>query len=115
MNNFTHPVLVLALASCLVGCSSHTHVGDGMGTASPDCLFTLAVGVDGAPRHAYVDKTKKTIGIWIGGSSTTNSTSLFERSYVLTGSDIAWETRWSSSESVSVKFYDWGDGVSNYN
>ena len=33
----------------------------------------------------------------------------------MTGSDVEWETRWSSPETVSVELYDWGDGVSNYN
>jgi hypothetical protein len=103
------------LTLCLAGCFSHTHVGDGLGTPSPDGKFRLAVGVDGASRHAYVDKTKKKVWIWIGSSSGTNSTLLFEHAYVLTGSDVAWETRWSGPEAVSVEIYDWGDGVSNYN
>ena|SRR5689334_13973871 len=115
MSKFSYPLPIAIIAFCSVGCSSHTHVGDGMGTASPDGRFTLAVGVDGAPRHAYVDKTKKTIGIWIGSTNAANPTTFFEHSYTLVGSDIQWETRWSSTDTVSVKLYDWGDGVSNYN
>ena len=64
--------------------------------------------------HAYIDKTKKQVWIWISSISTTNRTLLFEHSYILTGSDIQWQTHWSSSEAVSVELYDWGDGVSNY-
>ena|SRR6478609_2494005 len=115
MSKFSHPLPISILILCLVGCSSHTHVGDGMGTASPDGRFTLAVGVDGAARRAYIDKTKKTIGIWIGSTNAANPTTFFEHSYTLVGSDVAWETQWSSADVVSVKFYDWGDGVSNYN
>ena len=113
MNKFIHllPILILLLT----GCSSHTHVGDGTGTPSPDRRFRLAVGIDGAPRHAYVDKTKKTVWIWIGNGSATNFNPLFKQSYTLTGSDIAWETHWSSANAVSVELYDWGGGVSNYN
>jgi len=99
---------------CLAGCM-RTHVGDGEGTTSPDGKFPLAVGVDGAAGRAYVDKTKKSAWIWIGSGNSTNSVSLFQREYVLTGSDMTWETRWSSPDTVSVEFYDWGDGVSNYN
>jgi hypothetical protein len=33
----------------------------------------------------------------------------------MTGSDIEWQTHWSSADAVSVEIYDWGDGVSNYN
>ena len=114
MRKIAHTLLAI-LAPCLVGCFTHTNVGDGMGTPSPDSKLTLGVGIDGASHHAYFDKTKKTIGIWIGSTGTTKATTLFEHYYVLTGSDIAWKTHWSSPENVSVKFYDWGDGVSNYN
>jgi hypothetical protein len=85
-----------------------------MGPRSPDGKFSLAVGVDGARGHVYVDRTRKTIWIWIGSGNATNSTTLFEHSYILTGAAIAWETHWSANDAVSVKLYDWGDGVSNY-
>jgi hypothetical protein len=85
------------------------------GTPSPDDRFLLAVGVDGASGHAYVDRTKKTVSVSIGRGSGLDWDPVFQRDYVLTGSDMAWETRWSSPEAVSVEFYDWGDGVSNYN
>jgi hypothetical protein len=107
-------LLLLATSMlCLVGCT-YTHVGDGEGTPSPDGRFRLAVGIDGASGHAYVNKTKKNVWIWIQSGNSTNSVSLFQREYALTGSDMMWETRWSSPEAVSVEVYDWGDGVSNY-
>ena len=101
------------LLLCLTGCS-YTNVGDGLGTPSPDGKFRLAVGVNGAYRQAYIDKTKKEVWISIKNGSATNSTPLFEHRYILVGSDIEWKTGWSSTEAVSVEFYDWGDGVSNY-
>ena len=114
MRSPLYPLLLGILALCLAGCMC-TEVGDGSGTSAPDGKFRLAVVIDGAPRHAYIDKTKKKVGIWIETGPNTNSVTLFHRSYVLTGSDIEWKTTWSSPEAVSVEFYDWGDGVSNYN
>jgi hypothetical protein len=96
----------------LTGCS-HTHVTDGSGTSSPDGKFRLAVACDGASGRAYTDRTKKRIRIRIGNDET--PANLLEHSYTVTGSDITWETHWSSVDTVSVEIYDWGDGISNYN
>jgi hypothetical protein len=114
MRSLVSLLLLAAAMLCFAGCT-HTHVGDGEGTLSPDGRFRLAVGIDGASRHAYVDKTKKTVSILIGSGSGTNWVCLYQHDYVLTGSDMTWETHWSSPEAVSVALYDWGDGVSNYN
>src|SRR5438128_1758099 len=114
MRKFTYAPLLGLTILYLTGCS-YTHVGDGLGTPSPDGTFRLAVGIDGASRHAYVDKTKKKVWIRIESGSGTNSASLFQHGYVITGSDVTWKTSWSGPEAVSVELYDWGDGVSNYN
>jgi len=114
MSKFIHLLFAAALFLVLTGCS-HTHVSDGSGTSSPDGKFRLAVECDGANGRAYTDKTRKKIGIWIGSGSDETRTTLFENSYTVTGSDISWETHWSSVDAVSVEIYDWGDGVSNYN
>ena len=107
-------MLIATLALGFTGCSA-TEVGDGLGTPSPDGRLRLAVLIDGAYGHAYIDKTRKKIWIQIGTGSAANYTPLFDHTYVLTGSDIEWKTHWSSTEAVSVELYDWGDGVSNYN
>ena len=85
------------------------------GTPSPDDKLRLAVGIDDASGHADVDRTKKIVSVSIGRGDGLDWDPVFQRDYVLTGSDVAWETRWSSPEAVSVEFYDWGDGVSNHN
>lgn len=51
----------------------------------------------------------------IKSGNPTNATTLLEKSFSMVGSDIEWQTRWSSAEAVSVTFYDWGDGIGNYN
>jgi hypothetical protein len=107
-------MLVVVLAIGFIGCSA-TENSDGLGTSSPDGRFRLAVLIDGAYGHAYDDKTRKKIWIQIGSGSAANQTPLFDHTYILTGSDIEWQTRWSSAEAVSVELYDWGDGVNNYN
>jgi hypothetical protein len=107
-------MFLAGLVLILTGCS-HTHVSDGSGTSSPSGKFRLAVACDGANGCAYTKKTRKKIqiGIWSGNDKT--PATLFERSYTVTGSDITWETHWSTADTVSVEIYDWGDGVSNYN
>src|SRR5258708_6706211 len=100
------------MLTSLCGCT-HTVVGGG--GDSPDKRYSLWVNSHGALGKAYVDKSKKELWVSIESRSGTSSAVLFEQRYVLTGSDIQWDTRWSSDETVSVVFYDWGDGVSNYN
>ena len=107
-------MFVAALVSVLTGCS-HAHISDGSGVSSPDSKFRLAVACDGANGRAYTDKTRKKIRIGILGGNDESPAILLEHSYTVTGSDIPWETHWSSNDSVSVEIYDWGDGVGNYN
>lgn len=114
MSKFIHLLFAAALVLVLTGCS-HTHVSDGSGTSSPAGKFRLAVACDGANGRAYTDNTRKKIRIWIGSGSDETPTTLFEHSYTVTGSDVTWETHWSSANTVSVEIYDWGDGISNYN
>ena len=114
MNKFVHCLFGVVSIPVLIGCS-HTHVGDGSGTSSPDSKFRLAVACDGANGRGYTDKTKKTIHIWIDTGTEEAPTNLFGHVYTLIGSDLTWETHWSSVDTVSVEIYDWGDGVSNYN
>jgi len=99
---------------CFTGCS-YTYIAGGLGMTSPDDRFRVSIESDGAYGHAYVDKTKKKIWISIGSGSGTNYTLLFKHRYIVTGSDIEWQTHWSSTDAVSVEIYDWGDGISNYN
>ncbi|HEY5040453.1 MAG TPA: hypothetical protein VIK53_00435 [Verrucomicrobiae bacterium] len=106
---------ILIASLFLVGCSSHTTVGGGLNRTSPDGKFELSIECNGANGHAYIDKTKKTIWIWINDISSPNRKELFKNSYTFVGSDIQWQTSWTSNQLVSLEVYDWGDGVSNYN
>jgi hypothetical protein len=71
--------LVLVLTSC-----SHTHVGDGAGTSSPDGKFHLAVSCDGANGRSYTDKTRKKIWIGIRRGNDETQAVLLEDSYTVT-------------------------------
>jgi hypothetical protein len=115
MHKFAQNSCLLALTALLAGCFMHTVVGNGWGAPSPDKRFSLGISSHGASRKAYVDKTKKNIWLSIYNRENTNSTVLFQQRYILTGLDIDWSIHWLSDEAVSVAFYDWGDGVSNYN
>ena len=90
-------LILVALCGC-----SHTVVGGH--TDSPDKSLRLWVSSHGASGKAYVDKSKKKLWVSIESRSETNSEVLFERDYILTGSDIEWDTRWSSNEAVAVVF-----------
>lgn len=82
---------------------------------SPDGKYRASIGCDGAYGHAYIDKTKKKFWVSIGSGSDTNYALLFQHRYIITGSDVDWQTHWTSDEAVSIEIYDWGEGVSNYN
>jgi hypothetical protein len=84
------------------------------GSESPGKRYCLSVASHGASAKAYVDNSKKGIWITIDSQDATNSATLFKQRFVLIGSSIDWNTRWSSDEAVSVDFYDWGRGVANY-
>ena len=99
---------LMLIMSC--GCM-HTVVGGG--GDSPDKCYRLWVSSHGASGKSYVDKSKKKLWVSISSGDGTNSAVLFQQRYDLVGSDIEWKTHWVSDE-VSVVFYDWGDGVSNY-
>ena len=96
----------------LCGCMHTVMFGGG---ESPGKRYCLGVSSHGQSAKAYVAKSKKRIWITITSQDTTNSARLFQHRFVLIGSDIDWNISWSSEEAVSVDFYDWGDGVSNYN
>jgi len=106
---------LVCIGLMLIGVCGCTHTVVGGGGDSPDKRHSLWVSSHGASGKAYVDKSKKKLWVSIESRVGTNSAVLFQQRYVLTGSDIQWDTLWSSDEAVSVVFYDWGDGVSNYN
>ena len=107
----TNLVYISLLFVGLCGCMHTVIFG---GSKSPDKRYCLGITSHGASAKAYVAKSRKRIWITITSQDPTNSATLFQRRFVLVGSDIDWHTRWSSDEAVSVDFYDWGDGVSNY-
>ena len=107
-------LLFVVLALSLSGCGKpYTDMTDCDGTLSPDGKARLSVRVNGAPGYAYVNKSEKIIWLWIVDANS-DSKEFFRGGYSLTGSDVEWQTYWASADAVSVEFYDWGDGVSNY-
>jgi hypothetical protein len=100
-------LLLVALCGCM-------HTVTGQYSDSADNAYRLWISSHGASGKAYVDKSKKRVWISIEKRGGTNSIALFQQRYVLTGSDIEWKIFWGSDDTVSVAFYDWGDGVSNY-
>jgi hypothetical protein len=114
MHKIFNLILTVAAAVILSSCFTHTVIGDGLGTSSPDERFTLAVSVHGASRKAYVDTTKKRVYVWVMTNHIQKPETLFSGEYTFTGADLEWSTRWQSLKEVTVEFYDFGDRVSVY-
>jgi hypothetical protein len=104
--------LFILMAAFICGCS-YTYIGH-RSIASPDARFWVSTECDGANGHAYVDKTKKKLWVWIQSTNGTNYTLVFQHRYIITGSAVEWQTHWLSDEAVSVEIYDWGDGVGSW-
>jgi hypothetical protein len=109
--NASRLIWLLALMAICVGCS-RTYIGDGGGTPSPDGQLRLSVTSHGAYGRSYVDNTKKEV--WISLWRADANTPIFQRSYRVVGSDVSWDTRWTSASNVVVQFFDYGDGVTSY-
>ena len=98
---------LLAVSGCM-----HTVIGDGYGKSSPDGQHSLAISCHGASAHAYVDKTKKRVYLWIMQQG--RQEAIFQRQYKFVAADLAWRTRWQDTDDVSVVFFDFGDKISRY-
>ena len=75
-------------------------------------MMGCGADVHGASGHAYVDKTKKRVYVWIRQRG--NEKAVFQRDYTLVASDLGWSTLWQSSTNVVVVFFDFGDKKSGY-
>jgi hypothetical protein len=108
-------LFVLGLPVTLVtGCFMHTVVGPGNGDPSPISPYTFYSEFHGAPRHAFIDRTKKRVYVWIMAGSTdpeNTVTRVFHKKYIFTAGDLCSDTRWLNSNEVTMLLYDFGDGV----
>lgn len=114
MNKAVRNVWVGCLAVFLAGCMMHTVVGNGCGVASPDGNFSLAVRVDGASGKAYVDRTKKTVFLWMLPSGTNDAPEVSLGKYIFVAAGLSWDVRWLSASEVTVHLFDHADGESQY-
>jgi hypothetical protein len=113
MNKIVGILWIGCLSVLLAGCM-HTVVGTGLGDASPDGRFLLALQVHGASGQAYTDKTKKRMYVWVTPSGTNNPTPVFTGNYVFIAAGLDWKVHWLSTSEVAVELIDYGDGESNY-
>lgn len=96
----------------------HTVVGGGC-ALSPDKNFELCSTFHGAGGKAFTALTKKRVHLWIGTPvkynefqlATNKYSVLFEKKYVFVAADLCSHVQWHGSDSVSVDFYDYGDGI----
>jgi hypothetical protein len=103
------PLVCLAL---LQGCSRTVTGGY---DDSPDGKFRLWVRTFGAYRHAFVDRTRKTIRVRlvevIGDKNNWNEKLVFEKKYHFTCADVGLETSWDTNNNLTAVVYDWPDGL----
>jgi hypothetical protein len=98
---------VVALAS---GGCMRTYISTGApGIQSADGRTRLCLTSHGAWCHAYIDKSRKLVDVWIGPVSTNDV--MFSHRYKFVGSDLDWHIHWSSPEAVTVDLFDYGEGV----
>jgi hypothetical protein len=100
-------VQLLAICGCM-----HTMIGD-RGVAAPDWQHRLFTSSHGASGHAYVDKTKKRVYVWI--TQARKETAVFEQKYNFVAADLGWDTHWSSTNDVEVVLFDFGHKVTMSN
>jgi hypothetical protein len=77
----------------------------------------------GASGKAYTARTKKRVYIWIDTSKKQDymgvpiarePVTVLQKKYVFVAGDLCSRTQWHGSNSVSVVFFDYGDGVSSH-
>jgi hypothetical protein len=71
---------------------------------SPDGCLRCAV----RSPYAYHKRPSKGIWVWIGSAVGTNETTLLQRRYVVSGTDVSWDTRWVSTNELAVDVFDYG-------
>ena len=84
------------------------------GFPAPDGDTRLCLTIHGAIGRSYVDRTKKVVDVCIKRGDQTNQTVLFSHQYNFVGSDLSAHVEWSSTNAATLFFYDYGDGVSQY-
>ena len=100
---------LLALVSALsaVGCT-HTETGANFyfppGSEPAEAKYQLSVAFVGAARHAYVDRTKKKIGIVIRAGDAV----LLSRQYTIVAGDLDAGVTWEKGDDLTVFFFEPG-------
>jgi hypothetical protein len=85
----------------------HTYVSNGLGTASPDGRFRLAIEAHGAGGKAYSDRSDKRVYIWVVPHGGSNAAPVFKGDYAFVAADLHWRVRWPSTNQVSVEFFEY--------
>jgi len=113
MRQFTS-ILSLLILACVTGCT-RTYISTGApGVPSPDGDKRFCLTAHGAYGHAYTDRTKKLLDVWIGHGPYTNEVTLFSHRYKFAGADLWAHVQWISTNEVVMHVYDYPDGVSRY-
>jgi hypothetical protein len=106
--------LLLSSLVMILGCRPHTRVGMNYyyppGSEPPASQYHLGITVHGAPGHAYVDRTAKTVYL----SITSGKPSLLTRDYTLTAASLDASVVWDKADDLQVILLDGPTGTSVY-
>ena len=95
-----------------VGCMRTYVSSGGDGFVSPDGSTHLCVTGHGAYGRPYTAKTKKLLDVWIWRG--VPEPTLFEHRYKFVASDMCEDAQWTSTQTVVVYVFDYGDRISRY-
>ena len=108
-------VIVFLAGAYLLGCTA-TYKGGS--STSPDGRYRVAGHVRGAYGRAFDEYSKKkvTVGIYDVPANMTRAgeRKLFERRYVVVGSDVGWDATWGGDGRLTFVVYDYGPGVDRW-
>ena len=101
---------VVALGCCchtVVGRSSTGPVSDGI----PNQPYRLGVEIHGSSGHAYSDRTKKRVYVWIRDQT---GRILLDREYTVKAAALDFSECWVSPKELVVDFFDYPAGTTGY-
>jgi len=102
-----------------VGGDAFYPAGPSYGTAK----YHLYIEVHGASRHAFVDRTKKRIFLWMYEKNIPMPSWIepkrknivcMRAQYEIVAAHLDWEVRWEKEDEVEIVFYELPEGFSEY-
>jgi len=79
---------------------------------SDDGKFRVVITVLGEYRHAYSDRTRKTVGILITPTAA-SAKPILQKEYSTTASALDWNAVWDKQSNLVITFFDYGPKITS--